>query len=66
MQDFVYFHAPIESAKAINLHDLSSDWINLKENNIRNRTSSVTSGKHMWNKFHIIFSVSTVCFPYVQ
>ena len=31
MQDFVYSHALVESAKAINLHDLSSDWINLKE-----------------------------------
>ena len=31
MQDFVYSHAHVESAKAINLHDLSSDWINLKE-----------------------------------
>ena len=27
----MYSHAPVESAKAINLHDLSSDWINLKE-----------------------------------
>ena len=31
MQDFVYSHAPVESAKAINFHDLSSDWINLKD-----------------------------------
>ena len=43
MQDFVYSHAPVESAKAINLHDLSSDWINLKEKNIRNRTCSIYS-----------------------
>ena len=27
----MYSHALVESAKAINLHDLSSDWINLKE-----------------------------------
>ena len=47
MQDFVYSHAPVESEKAINLHDLSSDWINLKEKTIRNRTCSVASGKHM-------------------
>ena len=31
MQDFVYSHSPVESAKAFNLHDLASDWINLKE-----------------------------------
>ena len=31
MQDFVYSHAPVESAKEIDLHDLSSDWINRKE-----------------------------------
>ena len=66
MQDFVYSHAPVESAKAINLHDLSSDWINLKEKTIRNRTCSVACGKHMRSKFYISFSVSTVCFPYVQ
>ena len=66
MQDFVYSHAPVEPAKAINLHDLSSDWINLKEKNVRNKTCSVACGKHMRNKFHISFSVSTVCFPYVQ
>ena len=27
----MYSHAHVESAKAINLHDLSSDWINLME-----------------------------------
>ena len=31
MQDFVYSHAPAESAKAINLQDLSSDWTNIIE-----------------------------------
>ena len=31
MQDFVYSHAPVESAKAINLHDLPCDWLSLKE-----------------------------------
>ena len=31
MQDFVHSHASVESAKAINLHDLSSDCINLKK-----------------------------------
>ena len=31
MQDFVYSHAPVESVKAINPHDLSSAWINLIE-----------------------------------
>ena len=69
MQDLVYSHAPVESAKTINLHDLSSDWISLKEKNkknIRNATCSIACGKHMKNKFHISFSVSTVCFPYMQ
>ena len=33
MQDFVYSHAPVESAKAINTHDRSSAWINLMEKN---------------------------------
>ena len=63
----MYSHACVESAKAINLHDLSSDWINRKEKkNIRNRTCSIACGTHMWNKFHISFSVSMVCFPYAQ
>ena len=31
MQDLVYSHAPVGSAKAINLHDLFSDWINLMD-----------------------------------
>ena len=31
MQDFVNSHAPAESAKAINLHAISSDWIILKK-----------------------------------
>ena len=66
MQDFVYSHASVEAAKAINLHDLSSDWINFIKKNIRNKTCSIACGKHMWNKFHISFSVSTVCFPYLQ
>ena len=30
--------------------------------NIRNRTCPIASGKHMWNKFHIRFSMSTVYF----
>ena len=38
MQDFVYSHAPVESAKAINLHDLSSDLINLKEKKATKKT----------------------------
>ena len=36
MQDFVYSHAPVES-----------DWINLKEKNIRKRTCSISCGKHI-------------------
>ena len=54
MQDFVYSHAPIESAKAFNLHGISSDWINLMQkkkknnNNIKNRTCPIACGKHMW------------------
>ena len=55
MQDFVYSHAPVESAKAVNFHDLSSDWINLKEQTISNGTCSIACGKHVWNKFHIRF-----------
>ena len=56
MQYFVYFHAPVESAKAINLHDLSSDRINLMNKNIRTtRTCPIARGKHMCNKFHIKF-----------
>ena len=31
MQDFVYSHAPVESAKAVNRDNISSDWINLME-----------------------------------
>ena len=31
MQDLVYSLAPVGSAKAINLHDLFSDWINLMD-----------------------------------
>ena len=69
MQDFVYFHAPVASVKAINLHDLSSDWINLKEKkqktkkNIRNRTCSIACGKHMWKKFHKSFFTFHGIFP---
>ena len=37
MQDFVFSHTPVESAKAINLHDWSSDWINLKEKKKRKK-----------------------------
>ena len=56
----MYSHAPVESAKAINHHDLSSDWINLTEKktttkNIRNRICPIACGKHMWNKFHISY-----------
>ena len=55
MQDLVYSHAPVESVKAINHHNISSYWINLMEKSIKNRTCSIPCGKHMWNKFHISF-----------
>ena len=65
MQDFVYSHAK-RSAKTINLHDLSSDWINLMENPIRNktcpnRTCPIACGKHMWNKFQFPPYVFLTC-----
>ena len=68
MQDFVYSHAPVESAKATNLHDLSSDWINLKEKTIRNRTimfyclwkAHVEKSPHTFFSFHGMFSLCAV------
>ena len=64
--DFVYSHAPVASTKAINLPDLPSDLKNLMEKKHRKRTCSIAWGKHLWNKFHVSFSFSMVCFPYVQ
>ena len=54
----MFSHAHVESAKAINLNDLSSDWINLKEKNIKNRTCSIACGKFF--SFHGMFSLCAV------
>ena len=74
MQDFVYSHAPVESAKAINLHDLASDWINLmeKKKNTHTHTQGIehvlllvestygTNSTYEFFNFHGMFSLCAV------